>query len=61
MTPPEIAAELRALATEMLRIGMAMEYWGGLNPMGDHGRELLRAGEIARGWAAAIEVEEPQT
>lgn len=60
MTRAEIAAELRALATEMIRIGVAMDYLGGFNPIGDHGRELLRAGEIARGWAAGIEAEEEQ-
>lgn len=60
MTPPEIAAELRALAAEMMRIGLAMESSGGFHPMGDHGKEMVGAAVIALDWAARIEAEETQ-
>ena len=58
MTPQEIAAELRVLSDEMSRLGGEMDYLGGLGQIGDHGRELIRAGAIARDWAAGIDVEE---
>lgn len=59
MTPTEIATELRALSIEMSRIGSAMDYFGGLNQIGDHGREMIRASVVARDWAAGIEEEDP--
>lgn len=57
-TRPEIAAALRDLSIQMLTIGAAMDYYGGMGEIGQHGRELINAATIASEWAAAIEAEQ---
>ena len=55
-TPQEIAHRLRLLSEQMHDLGAAMEYTAGFDgAMTEHGKELLGAGLIASGWAAAIE------
>ena len=55
-TPQEIALRLRLLSQQMQDLGAAMEYTAGFDgAMAAHGKELLGAGLIASGWAAAIE------
>ena len=55
-TPQEIAHRLRILSQQMQDLGAAMEYTAGFDgAMAEHGKELLGAGLIANGWAAAIE------
>lgn len=57
-TPQEIANRLRLLSQQMQDLGAAMEYTAGFDgAMAEHGKELLGAGLIANGWAAAIEEE----
>ena len=57
-TPQEIAHRLRLLSEQMQDLGAAMEYTAGFDGvMAEHGKELLGAGLIASGWAAAIEEE----
>ena len=57
-TPQEIAHRLRLLSEQMQDLGAAMEYTAGFDgAMAEHGKELLGAGLIASGWAAAIEEE----
>ena len=57
-TPQEIAHRLRLLSEQMQDLGAAMEYTAGFDgAMAAHGKELLGAGLIASGWAAAIEEE----
>ena len=57
-TPQEIAHRLRLLSQQMQDLGAAMEYTAGFDgEMAEHGKELLGAGLIASGWAAAIEEE----
>lgn len=52
----DIAARLRDLAAEMLDLGAAMDYYGGFDALGEHGRELVGAGHIARTWAEEIDL-----
>jgi hypothetical protein len=54
-TKAEIAARLRALSEEMAFIALAMDYYGGLAALAQHGKELAGAGVIAREWADEIE------
>ena len=55
-TSQEIANRLRLLSQQMQDLGAAMEYTAGFDGvMAEHGKELLGAGLIASGWAAAIE------
>ena len=54
-TKEEIAARLRRLAEEMDDIAVAMDYYGGFDGWGKHGREIAGAGTIARQWAGEIE------
>jgi hypothetical protein len=55
-SPQEIANRLRLLSQQMQDLGAAMEYTAGFDgEMAEHGKELLGAGLIASGWAAAIE------
>ena len=57
-TAQEIARRLRLLSEQMQELGAAMEYTAGFDgAMAEHGKELLGAGLIARGWSAAIEKE----
>ena len=57
-TPQEIANRLRLLSQQMQDLGAAMEYTAGFDgAKAEHGKEILGAGLIASGWAAAIEEE----
>lgn len=53
----EIAMQLRELAEEMLDLGAAMDYYGGMGEIGIHGRELIGAAKVAASWADAVEDE----
>ena len=55
MTPLQIAKQLRRLSRAMVTLGVAMDYHGGFSEIGQHGRELVNAGLIAKGWATGIE------
>lgn len=57
MTPLQIAKQLRRLSKAMVTLGVAMDYHGGFGEIGQHGRELVNAGLIAKGWATGIEDE----
>lgn len=57
MTPLQIAKQLRKLSKLMTTLGVAMDYYGGFGEIAQHGREMVGAGEIARGWARGIEAE----
>ena len=58
MTPQQIADQLKALSVQMINIGTAMDYYGGMGTdMAKHGAELIGAGLIAEGWAEHIEAE----
>jgi hypothetical protein len=58
MTKQQIADQLKALSVQMINIGTAMDYYGGLNShVARHGAELVDAGLIAESWAANIESE----
>ena len=59
-TRAQIAACLRDLSCRMLACGTAMDYYGGLGTMGQHGREMIGAARLAAEWADAIEDEAPQ-
>ena len=60
-TPKEISRRLRLLSEQMQELGAAMEYTAGFDGvMAERGKELLGAGLIAVGWAAAIEDGEGQ-
>ena len=55
LSPNEIASRLRLLSEQMQELGADMEYTAGFDGlMAEHGKELLGAGLIARGWAEAI-------
>ena len=55
LPPKEIARRLRLLSEQMQELGADMEYTAGFDGlMAEHGKELLGAGLIARGWAEAI-------
>ena len=57
-TAQEIARRLRLLSEQMQELGAAMEYTAGFDgAMAEHGKQLIGAGWIAVGWAAAIEEE----
>jgi len=60
-TPPptraEICKRLRELADEMIELGVDMGYYS-LSPISQHGKELIGASDIARGWADGIEEED---
>lgn len=56
MTKPELAAEIRRVAQEMINLGAQMDYFGGFHSeIAAHGREMLGAGMIAQQWAEEIE------
>lgn len=57
-TPLELSKELRHLSRQMRKLGTKMEYYGGFGETGKHGRELIVASIIARGWARGIEMSE---
>lgn len=51
----EIVKRLRELSEEMIEIGTAMDYYGGLAEHAKHGAELIGAAQIARSWIPEIE------
>ncbi len=51
----EIVKRLRELSEEMIEIGTAMDYYGGLAEHAKHGAELVGAAHIARSWIPEIE------
>jgi hypothetical protein len=56
LTPVEIVACLRALASRMVACGAAMDYFGGFDVnMASRGMELVGAGEIAASWAVELQ------
>ena len=58
MTKQEIVDKLKALAEEMVDVGTAMDYYGGMGTnMAKRGAELVSAGLITRDWAENIEAE----
>ena len=58
MTNQQIADKLKALSEQMVELGTAMDYYGGLHPhMAKRGAELVSAGLIAESWAEEIEHE----
>ncbi len=50
-----MALRLRALAEAMETLGADMDYYGGLAPWGQHGREMVNAAGMARAWADEME------
>ena len=58
MTHQQIADQLKALSVQMVNIGTAMDYYGGMGTnMAKRGAELVSAGLIAESWAEKIEHE----
>lgn len=59
MTPQEMVERLKALGEEMIYIGTAMDYYGGMaSDMAKRGAELVSAGLITQDWAAHMEHEQ---
>lgn len=61
MTPLQIAKQLRRVSRAMVTLGVAMDYHGGFSEIGQHGRELVDAGLIAKEWAKGIEADRTAT
>lgn len=58
MTPQQIADQLKALSVQMVNLGTAMDYYGGMDlNMVKRGAELVSAGLIAESWADHIEAD----
>jgi hypothetical protein len=58
MTNQQIADQLKALSVQMVNIGTAMDYYGGMGAnMAKRGAELVSAGLVAESWAEEIEYE----
>lgn len=57
MTKTELIERIRMVATIMAEVGAEMNYFGGLNEIGQHGLEMLGASRIASGWADGFENE----
>lgn len=58
MTPQQIADQLKALSVQMINLGTAMDYYGGMGTnMAKRGAELISAGLVAENWAEGIEAE----
>lgn len=58
MTKQEIASELKELSEKMKTIGIAMDYFGGINTeWPERGAELLGAGYQVDQWVEEIEKE----
>ena len=53
-TPESLSKELHKLSQKMEGLGLKMEYYGGFGEIGKHGRELVGASVIARGWVEEI-------
>ena len=50
---------LKRISNEMLQIGEDMDYYGGFGEIGQHGREMISASQLALDWARGIERDEP--
>ncbi len=48
---------LRNLSAQMQDTGAFLDFYGGFGEIGQHGREMIGASEIAAGWADGIEKE----
>lgn len=58
MTHQQIADQLKALSVQMVNIGTAMDYYGGMNTnMVMRGAELVGAGAMTLAWAQCIEAD----
>jgi hypothetical protein len=58
MTHQQIADQLKVLSEQMIYVGTAMDYYGGLGTnMAKRGAELISAGLITEDWAENIEAE----
>lgn len=57
MTKQQLENEILALSELMEEVGAKMDYFGGFNKIGDHGREMIGAAMIAKGWAKGIQDE----
>lgn len=57
-TPLELSKELRHLSRQMRKLGIKMEYYGGFGETGKHGRELIGASIVVRGWTRVIKISE---
>lgn len=53
----EIIKALRQLSVDMQEVGIAIDYYYGVNPLSAHGAEMVGAGIIAGGWADEMEKE----
>jgi hypothetical protein len=54
-TREEIVIALRHVAEAMELVGVSMEYYGGLNEIARHGKEMVGAAQLAKDWATGIE------
>ena len=52
-----LSKELYNLSIQMKKLGVKMDYYGGFGKIGEHGRELIGAATIARGWVNGIKKE----
>jgi hypothetical protein len=50
-----IVRRLKRLSNEMLQVGEDMDYYGGFGEIGQHGREMISASQLALDWARNIE------
>ncbi len=57
MTKTEIINGLRQLSVDMVEIGTAIDYYYGLNPLSQHGKEMVGVGKIAEELANEMEKE----
>tara|TARA_R110000803_G_scaffold158236_1_gene222548 strand:- start:171 stop:374 length:204 start_codon:yes stop_codon:yes gene_type:complete len=58
LTRPQLIGALRKLADDMESLGAAMDYYGGFAAhIAEHGKEIMGASLVARGWADGIECE----
>lgn len=58
MTHQQIADQLKVLSVQMVNIGTAMDYYGGMNTnMVMRGAELVHAGSMTLEWAQCIEAD----
>lgn len=54
-----IVRRLKRLSNEMLQVGEDMDYYGGFGEIGQHGREMISASQLALDWARNIEKVKP--
>jgi hypothetical protein len=50
---------LMRLSQTMLTIGEEMDYYGGFGEIGQHGREMITASQLALDWARGMKRDEP--